>query len=363
MGKRKHRRARGTGSVFFSPRLGVWIGRGPGGKPEVQARTQAEVVARLAAAKPPGPDITVSAWADRWLDSLTNRPSTQTVYRKGVRHIRAHLGSVRLRDLTPTRVEAFAARLAGTLGPNTIQTTLAQLHNMLSGAVRDGILDRNPVSVARKPRGRRKKVDPFSPAELAAIIAGCDRPPLYPVALLAAVGCRIGEACGLDVGDFDPRTGLLTIRQTFDHAHGLRPPKTPNSLRTIRVPESCRPALVAATGGRTGGALFASGKRHRRRIPQQVSGPWKALLRRLGLAYRNPHQLRHSVATAMISAGVPPGDVAEFLGDTPETIVKTYLHPAGTDPSVTMDRLLSGGEVGGPGGKVGGPRKTRHSAG
>jgi integrase len=58
--------------------------------------------------------------------------------------------------------------------------------------------------------------------------------------------------------------------------------------------------------------------------------------------FRNVHQIRHSVANFLISESVPLGDVAKFLGDTVETVVKTYLHPAGTDPSDTLDRPLGG---------------------
>ncbi len=68
--------------------------------------------------------------------------------------------------------------------------------------------------------------------------------------------------------------------------------------------------------------------------------------RDLAIEFRNIHQIRHSVATFLISESVPLGDVAKFLGDTVETVVKTYLHPAGTDPSDTLDRALGGQSVG-----------------
>jgi hypothetical protein len=44
----------------------------------------------------------------------------------------------------------------------------------------------------------------------------------------------------------------------------------------------------------------------------------------------------------MIGAGVPLGDVAAYLGDTVDTIVKTYVHRSGTDPSRAMDRIFDG---------------------
>jgi len=58
-----------------------------------------------------------------------------------------------------------------------------------------------------------------------------------------------------------------------------------------------------------------------------------------GFRDRNPHQLRHTVATALISAADPIGDGAKYLGDAVEVVVMTDLHPTGKDPSLTLNRL------------------------
>ena len=80
-----------------------------------------------------------------------------------------------------------------------------------------------------------------------------------------------------------------------------------------------------------------------RRDVRGLGQTWRALLARLGMPYRNPHQLRHSVATAGIAAGVPLPDLAAYLGDRVESLVKTYLHRAGIDPAGVLDRLFAGG--------------------
>jgi integrase len=97
--------------------------------------------------------------------------------------------------------------------------------------------------------------------------------------------------------------------------------------------------LRAAIGSRKTGPIFLTAN-GTRRYQYLVRAAWRPLLGRLGLPYRNPHQLRHSVATALIADGVPLGDVAAYLGDTVQTVVKTYLHPTGTDPAVSLDRLF-----------------------
>jgi integrase len=193
----------------------------------------------------------------------------------------------------------------------------------------------------------RKKLDPYTPDQLArAVAAAAGRPAAHCVALLASAGCRIGEACALDVGDLDPAGGTIAITKTYLPSYGgIGPPKSPHSVRTVRVPAAAVPVLIVAAGGRAAGPLFLTGG-GKRMTPALAAKAWHTLARAAGLPTKNPHQLRHSVATAMIGAGVPLGDVAEYLGDTVETVVKTYVHRSGTDPSLAMDRLFGGGKVG-----------------
>ena len=42
----------------------------------------------------------------------------------------------------------------------------------------------------------------------------------------------------------------------------------------------------------------------------------------------------------VLSAGCPIGDVAKYLGDSEQVVVKTYLHPTGRDPAETMDEIF-----------------------
>lgn len=365
------RRARGTGTIFWSEPDRCWIGRKPigrgatGGTRYVErwGATQAEVIRKLDAAGPPSPDVTVAGWAARWKQTWSMRPGTRDDYEDSLRlHILPALGPVRLRDVTPSRVEAFAVSLgkAGGLGANTVRKVLRHLGTMFKAAERDDLVPKNPVSLARKPKGKKKDIDPFTPAEMTRLILeAMTRPTTYPFAVAAGTGCRIGEAFALDAGDFDPTTGKLTITKTYDVEHDTGPPKSAAGERIIRVPGILCPVFAAAAGGRKKGEpLFVSGP-GKRRFHQSCYAFWVSLLERLGMRYRNIHQLRHSVATALISAGEPIGDVAKYIGDTPDTVVKTYLHPTGTDPADCLDRLYGGGKVGDQGVKSPDATKSR----
>lgn len=349
--KPKRRRARGTGTIFPAVRRGrkIWIGRRPIGRNaagktlyrEVWADTQGEVVKKLAEAGPPPPGLTVADWVARWLKSVQVKPRTEANYRDDfTRHILPEIGHLRLAEVSPSQIEALIAALGKKgLGVNSVRKALKHARIAFNAAVRDRIIASNPVSLARKPQAKPKRIDAFTPAELARIITEASiRPHEWPIAVLAGTGCRGGECIALDVQDFDRTAHTVKITKTYHKTAGMGTPKSARSVRTIRVPLVVVPIVEAAIEGRKKGPMFLT-TNGTRRSHDLVHHAWQDFIKRIGLAYRNPHQLRHSVATALISAAVPLGDVAAYLGDSVDTVVKTYLHPAGTDPSKALDML------------------------
>lgn len=325
------------------------VGRYPNGRTkytEVRAPTQAEVVERRKNVEPPGPDTTVAQWAAKWLEGLSVRASTFEGYeRTALKRIVPDLGHRRLAAVAVSDVKALVKKwMSGKrpLAATTVGLALAHGQAMFEAAVEDDLIAKNPFARCPRPETAPREIDPFPPADLLRIVAAFDTYSSGPlVALLAATGCRLGEASALDVTDWDPAAGTIAITKTWSKRFGSGPPKSKHSYRTIEIPAEVRSALVAAAGARKTGPLFRTGA-NRRVIKSMVQRAFARLLARLGLRRRNVHQLRHSVATMMISAGVPIGDVAEYLGDSEETIVRTYLHPTGVSPAGAISRALRG---------------------
>ena len=346
------RRARGSGSIFFNEAVGRWVGRKvvghtATGKPivrEVRGMTQAAVVRKLEGIGPAGPGITFAAWAERWLKGLGSRrrPGTVANHEEAMRlHLIPAIGHIRLDALKPSRIETLAADLQEKgLHTNTVNRILNTARAALQAAVRDEAIERNPVSLADRPAEVKRTLQPFTPAELAAIIGEASKLSAGPtIALLAATGCRLGEAAAMDVGDWNEAKGTVSITKTYSRRFGLGPPKSRYSTRTITVPMAARPLLILAAGTRVNSPLFVT-EAGKRVIGSLVRRAFRRILSRLELPQRNIHQLRHSVATVLISRGVPLGDVARYLGDSPATVVKTYLHPSGVDAGAAMDGIL-----------------------
>lgn len=343
----KSKRARGTGAFF--PYAGGWIarvivGRKANGKPryaERRAKTHAALLAKLALVKPPEPSSTVAAWCAHWLAGLRCRPGTKRIRTSAIEtYITPTLGNLRLADVTPEAVNDAQVSWATSLkSANSMRLVLAILSTCLEAAVARGLRRDNPVRAAHRPAATRKRIDPFSAEELERVIAEASRrPSTYFVAALAATGMRIGEALALEVADFDAKSGTLSISRTQanDAAKSVGPPKSANGVRVVRVRKEALEACQDAARGRTGGRLFPAETGRPRAYPDARKA-WAKLLKRLALRYRNPHQLRHSVATLALARGVPVGDVAAYLGDTPESIFRSYCHASGVDVAGALE--------------------------
>lgn len=339
--KKSARRLKNTGTVFWSSARQCYVGRVivgryPTGRPkyrQVTADTTEGLRRAMGAVGPPGDDTTVAAWLDRWLAEMKCKPGTRRSRVAAVEHhLKPTLGHLKVSELTPRQVEVAAAHWP--LKGASARNVAAILGTALRAAVRHNLRADNPVRAAHKPKAEKKRLDPYTVAELAAVAReAAKRPNTRPIAVLAATGMRVGELLALDVPDADLAAWTVSITKTLDCAdRELRgTPKSPNSVRVIEVPEEppeAREAIRAAAGRRASGPLFLTGK-GRRVVYKVLYAANRTLLARLGLRYRGVHQLRHSVASHMLAAGVDVAEVARYLGDTPGMILKTYAKPTG----------------------------------
>jgi integrase len=82
------------------------------------------------------------------------------------------------------------------------------------------------------------------------------------------------------------------------------------------------------------------------RRDQFYSSAWRPALRGAGLDERRFvfHALRHFAASNMLAEGAPITAVAGYLGDTVETVSRTYAHWLRDDrdvPAAVLDRVLA----------------------
>ncbi len=216
--------------------------------------------------------------------------------------------------------QAVRALLAARYAPATVNKHLAALRGVLKEAWRLGLMeaadyqravDLPGVRSGTLPRGRA-----LTPGELRALFAVCadDSPAgVRDAALLAVLyggGLRRGEIVSLDMSDYLPATGALTIR----HGKG-------DKARIVYLTGGAQGAMAAWTRLRGGehGPLFPpinkGGRVTARRMTDQAV---LAMLQRravkAGVGHFSPHDLRRTFISDLLDAGADIATVQKLAG-------------------------------------------------
>lgn len=351
------KRERGTGTVRLRSD-GRWEGRAPDGKSfyrgtkreatrvlDTYLREKAEGRLGSAPAR-----LTVGQYLTDWLEhsaQLGLRPRVYLGYTSIVgKHLVPAIGHVKLAQLTPTHVQAlYSKKHAAGLSPATIRTIHNVLHRALRQAVGWGLLARNPASseLVTRPTVERFEARALTEAEALAFLAairGHRSEELLIVFL--TTGMREAEIFGLRWQDVDLDAGLVAIRQTADRRtrDWKGKPKTRRSnrpvplaaitLAALRVQRTKQAELreVAGDDWENHDLVFTT----RRGTPiahnNWTRRDFKPLLVKAELPPEiRPHDLRHSVATLLMGAGVPLPIVSKLLGHArPSTTADLYTH-------------------------------------
>jgi integrase/recombinase XerC len=139
--------------------------------------------------------------------------------------------------------------------------------------------------------------------------------------LLYGSAIRVGELCGLDVGDVD--FARRTVRVL---GKGAKERVVPMSAPAVRAVDAWlrvgRPALV---GDRSGPALLLGvrGGRLHPTVIRRVVHRWLTVR---GLPDMGPHGLRHSAATHLLENGADLRSVQEMLGHASLATTQLYTH-------------------------------------
>ena len=199
-----------------------------------------------------------------------------------------------------------------------MRKNLASLKVLLASAVEDGVLRYNPAAQVRvtrpgasvkpeKPRARA-----LDPDQLAALLDALDPDWRLFFELLAATGCRIGEALELRWSDVDFGAKRLHVsRQVY---HGVvGPPKSSTGVREIPLSTAMCRRLWRLQGASD--ELLFTGPRglhvDRRWLARQVLDPAAKVA---GVPWVSFHVFRHTCGSGLFAAGKSPKQVQVWLG-------------------------------------------------
>ncbi len=274
-----------------------------------------------------------------WLDRAekTLQPETYGDYSETVRLTWLPLlGALTMDELTMTRMQDWLA--AQTVSKKRILNMLTPLRQAIRLAVIEGILPADPLAglkVQRPDKLTEDLIDPFAPAEVAAVTAKLPEQTANLAQFWAWTGLRPGELLALTWPDIDLEKGVVRITKAL-RGRRVKVPKTRSGVRTLRI---LTPALEAlkrqqAHTRLAGRQVFLnplSRPQAGSRWADPQPGPWtekclreawQAACEAAAVRYRPPRQLRHTFASWTLSAGEAPIWVARMMGHRDASITQ-----------------------------------------
>jgi integrase len=298
-------------------------------------------------------ELTVEAWLTQWLGMTRIETSTRIGYDAAVNfwtrspyyNRGRKMGTLPLDSLKLSHIlTAIASRRE--LSGKTINNYVSVLRLALNVAVADQLMTTNLAEAVSRAKHQRQPTDPFSREESEAIIAeaaNVDAQIHYYIDLWFWTGLRTSEINGLEWRYVDFKDNTIAIERVLVAGEEKNRTKTAEA-RLVRLNSRSSAALqrqrtfTQVAGGRVFQAPRTGKPWHSEEAFQRVY--WARILKRLGIRYRRPYNMRHSYATSMLIAGMTPAFCARQLGHTVEMFLRTYAKWIdGSQNDVEMARL------------------------
>lgn len=284
----------------------------------------------------PVKDITFLELAQSWynIKETEVRPETARMYRN---HLELRLlpafGGFRVQNISPQAVKEFSAELTGTLAPETHRKCLMTLRTILDQGIEWGYLGRNAAAFAKAPKKPQRDLEILSPAEMTVLIESTDERYRTLVATGCYTGLRISELFGLKWSDVNLAKGTIKVRQNSQQGTFYEP-KSTKSRRTLPVPATVVEMLLKHLSwqrqwikNNKDDLVFTNTRGGHMNYQNFTSRYFSPTLETAGLARITPHAMRHSYASALLTAGVPIQEVSKILGHSdPSVTLRIYAH-------------------------------------
>ena len=262
---------------------------------------------------------------------------TIRAYMGDLESLLTHLEKLELSDVSAlelTHLRSWLANLSIKGGARTtISRRAVSVRLFTKWAFKNGYVATDVGAALVIPKGYRAlpQVLDVRQAEFAmdsiAVRAGEEETPLALrdvsiVELLYATGARVGELCGLNIGDIDYNRNTIKVM-----GKGNKERVIPMGKPAVRALEkwlgNARQSLV---NSQSGAAVFL-GARGKRIDPRTVRNVvYEALTAIEGIERMGPHGLRHSAATHLLEGGADLRTVQEILGHASLATTQIYTH-------------------------------------
>lgn len=278
-----------------------------------------------------------------WVEVRQIRPSTAASYDSLIAlYIAPRFGRVKVRDISPTDIEAWIARLKrkdgkpGPLADGTRRLIFAVTDIVLEHACELGALSVNParrIKRGRRPRQGESRRRVLSPDEEQRLLAYCAPFPwLRPIVIVALYeALRLGEVLGLQWDDVDFAAGKLHVRHSLGRDGTLGPPKG-GKHATIDLTPPAREAMLELRQDSDGTGLVFHNREGGHRQARDVQRAFTNARDRAALPVTDAgrvvfHALRHTGISRLANhPAVPLVHVRDLARHSDLAVTQGYVH-------------------------------------
>jgi len=266
--------------------------------------------------------LTVKGLVERYQPEFTQKRSAQDDLRYAGFWVE-FLGSTPADQVRPEDVERWRrkrlsekTRLGKPTSPATVNRATSFLRRLYNLAIRDGLLDKNPVSRVKALTENNARIRYLSQEEEARLRAVTPPADWAVVTFALNTGLRQGEMLSLRREDLDLRLGMVTVRRS---KHGEQ--------RHVPLNQSARDAVAIILGGHDSDWVFPA---PRGEGPRRGDSLYKGILvracKKAGILNFRWHDLRHTFCSRLVMAGVDLRTVQELAGHKSILMTQRYAH-------------------------------------
>ena len=249
-----------------------------------------------------------------------------------------------VRAITPAHIYAYLGRIAASgVSLDTQHRRHREVRSLFSWLERMEYIDESPFARIKNVRLPQKIIEPFSPEEVAHILAVCDLETEIGardraiVLLFLDSGLRLNELVQLELGDVDFASQRIRVL----HGKGNKQRVAPFASRAGEVLLH----YIRRFRGSEAGQLFRS-----TRSPEPLTGNLirvrMAQLGRLsGVVKTHAHRFRHTFATWAIEQGARELDVQYLLGHSSPVMVRRYSATYNAEKAARTHASWSPGDI------------------
>ena len=288
--------------------------------------------------------ITFSAYAKHFIDhqhGLEHKRKTIEGYESILSyHLLPYFKNKRIRSITTIDVNIFFDSLAK---EGLAVKTKRNIRNVLNGimvlAVQENVIGFNPLTkipVFRETKKENRRA--LTGEEVRQLLHALDayyekkknyknvNMLIYPYVYLAIyTGARRGELCALTWDDIDVEKCTVSINKSINEHLDIEVPKTTNAYRVNVIPKDVMAKLLPFKDSKCNKVFHTCTGEYIK--PSNIARAFRNILKFGSLPHIRLHELRHTLATLALQAGVPITDISKQLGHASiSTTLDFYSH-------------------------------------